>query len=125
MTNISHVPSQSLQFAERFMLEIPGFIDSEELKRLDEEDRKAPGLVFAALAAYVERSLDDVVGVAARIIEDAAAADDGELHNYLVTEIFEQWHDADPRDHARLVLSLGPHGRRLYDQWMNLIVPRA
>jgi hypothetical protein len=125
MTNIQHVAGQSRAVAQRFVTEVPGFAGSDEYRRLDQEEREKPGFVFSALGRFTQFASTDALEVATSIIEDSAATDDQELHNYLVTEVFEQWDDTETGTRARLRLALGPNGRRLYDRWMNIVVPKA
>ena len=125
MTDVQHVPGQSEAFARRFATEVSGFASSDEYQLLDKEDRQRPGLVFAAVAKYLENADDDEVLTAAQIIEEAASTDDGELHNYLVTEIFEPWQSIDIDSRGRLLRFLGTRARRLHSQWTGVIVPSA
>jgi hypothetical protein len=125
MTGAQHIPGQSPAFIERFTREVPGFADSAEYQQLDAEERQLPGFVFSALARFVQSAPDDALIAASTIIEDSVRTDDEELHNFVVTEMFEQWEDAQPKVRARLRGALGIHGRTLYDRWMNIIVPKA
>lgn len=125
MTDMLRVPGQSEMFAQRFVRDVAGFATSDEYQVLDDEDRRRPGLVFAAVAKYLENADDRTVQGAAEIIEDAAATDDGELHNYLVTEFFEPWQSVGARTRERLLRFFGPQTRRMRDRWTGSRVPSA
>lgn len=125
MTGVRHVPGQSGVFAQRFVRELSGFGDSREYQALDGDERQRPGLVFSAAAEYLETAEDREVLIAAKIIEDAALSPDGELHNYLVTELFEPWESIDPKTRAKLLRSLGPKASALHARWTSVYVPSA
>jgi hypothetical protein len=117
MKDTIHIPGHSAPFARRFLQEVPGF--AEDFRGLsDTVDSVPAGLVFAAAARFCRLGGKNVLAATAAVIEDAANTEDDELHNYIVTEIFEDWDDAEPDTKARLLEALGPEGRKLYERWL-------
>jgi hypothetical protein len=105
--------------------EVPGFARSVEYRRLDAEERESASFVFAALAEYLLNAGAASLSRASEILEEGATSDDEELHNYLVTEMFETWNSCDAPTAQRMRRALGLHARGLYDRWMNIVVPKA
>jgi len=98
--------------------EVPGFLDSEEYRLLDSEDRKVPGLVTAAFTRYCEGLQEaDALERCYAVIEKLATSSDPEVQNLVVTEIFENLQGSD-ESLVKVKEQLGPESRRLYQQWM-------
>jgi hypothetical protein len=98
--------------------EVPGFLDSEEYRLLDSEDRKVPGLVTAAFTRYFEGLREaDALERCYAVIEKLAVSPDPEVQNLVVTEIFENLQGSD-ESLGKIREQLGPESRRLYQQWM-------
>ena len=116
------------EFRDRAATSIPGFVDSEQYGLLDADDRKIPGLVFAALAAYVlvleERILKGTAAAGASIaiehalhvFEEMAASGDDQLKNLLVTEVYENWDESEASELLRS--RFGPEADALYRRWI-------
>jgi len=116
------------EFRDQVTTSIPGFAVSDQYRLLDSEDRKVPGLVFAALAAYVLTLQEHILkgGEAASfspaidrtldVIEAMASSGDDVLTNLVVTEIFENWNQPEASEVLRH--RLGPKADALFRRWL-------
>lgn len=105
---------------------VPEFLDTEEyvgLKNLGRDLAENPGLVCAAFARYICRILDagsahsNLVERCFNLIEEWASHSDPEIHNYIVTEIFENVRLPKSAE-GQFRYRLGANSRHLYEVWM-------
>jgi hypothetical protein len=115
MTNFTIIPP--MDYEGELLRRVPRFALSAQYRALRDEDRKYPGLVFAAFARFMETSIADNAAVeeCRQAIEWFASKDDPEAHNYIITEVFETFRQ--PEISRELLL---PQSRALYDRWIGV-----
>jgi hypothetical protein len=114
--------------APKLLLEaLPAFGQSDEFRALDEEERKAPGLVCAAFAKHFLRlhqalsRADDTQRVELEqcyaVIERLASSPDPAVKNLVVVEILENV--SDPKTlQSEIISRLKPNSLSLYNRWV-------
>lgn len=104
---------------QKLLDEIPEFKDSKEYKLLTSESRNILGLVCSSFAHFSERLIlehikeeKSLINRCLQFIEWMSASKDSDLENYVITEIFEVFHDE-----MLMYDYLLPKSRQLYDRW--------
>lgn len=126
MPNFKMRPDNSGLILASLRRVVPEFFDTEEylgLKKLGRDLAEIPGLICAAYARYICRILDgqtshsNLVERCFNLIEEWASHSDQEIHNLIVTEIFENVRL--PKSGERQFSDrLGASSRRLFEVWM-------
>jgi len=119
--NFILVGNKSNTVSEFLIQEVREFSNSDEYLRLDDEDRKSPGIVCGAFANYISRiygeggSIDSILDNAFNAIESLSSVHDSEVENLIVTEIFENIHF---EEYPMLIQKLGSESMALYKHWL-------
>ena len=101
--------------------EVSGFPNSDEYLRLDDEDRKSPGIVCGAFANYISRiygeggNADYILDTAFNAIESLSLVQDIDVENLVVAEILENIHFD---EYPELIQKLGSKSKALHDRWL-------
>jgi hypothetical protein len=113
MINFTLVPPTN--YVAELLNLVPAFRSSVEFGSLDEHERANAGLVFSAFAKFMEASVGNELAMqeSRNAIEHFASRNDPEVHNLLVTEVFESFRE--PQTTKNLLLA---KSRQLYDQWI-------
>lgn len=113
MSNFILIPPPN--YVTQLLSLAPSFGTSRDYQSLDVKDRVCPGLVFSAFASFMEASLDNppVLAECCNAIEQFSSSNDSELHNLLVTEVFEAFRQPEISKNVLL-----PKSRGLYDLWI-------
>ena len=97
------------------------FSASDEYLRLDDKDRRSPGIVCGAFSNYISRIYNNsgggsvVLPSAFAAIESLSSIEDQTVQNLVVTEILENIRfDEFPE----LVQKLGSKSRALHERWL-------
>lgn len=115
------VESKSAAVSEFLTQEVKGFSKSDEYLRLDDEDKRIPGIVCGAFAIYVSRIYRESGGEsisldsAFRAIESLCQWQDADVENLIVTEILE---NISFNDCPNLLQRLGCKSLSLYKRWV-------
>lgn len=119
--NFILIESESNKVSDFLVQEVSGFSGSDEYLRLDDEDRKSPGIVCGAFANYVSRiygegsNADSFLDNAFNVIESLSSIQDSDVENLVVTEILENIHfDVYPE----LIQKLGNKSKALHKRWL-------
>ncbi|WP_200348833.1 hypothetical protein [Halochromatium glycolicum] len=119
--NFILVEGASNKVSEFLVQEVSGFSNSDEYLRLDDEDRKSPGIVCGAFANYISRIYGErgnaglVLDNAFNAIESLSSVQDSDVENLVVTEILENIHFD---EYPELIQKLGSKSKALHERWI-------
>ena len=119
--NFILIKDTSNKITEFLIQQVIGFADSDEYHRLDDEDRKYPGIVCGAFASYISRiygqggDIDLIIDNAFDVIESLCLKQYSDVENYVVTEILENIHF---NEYPELIGKLKNKSKLLYDRWL-------
>ena len=119
--NFILIQDTSSKITEFLIQQVIGFADSDEYHRLDDEDRKYPGIVCGAFASYISRiyeqggDIDLIIDNAFDVIESLCLKQYSDVENYVVTEILENIHF---NEYPELIGKLKNKSKLLYDRWL-------
>ena len=128
MPDFEILPSAYSALPEFLLRTVPGFADSPEYQRVAEH-RDLPGVVVGALRPFLVRletasqtgklAADEAMSLegAYQAIEAMASANDPNVQNAVVVEIFEHLHAA-PRVVEAIRGNLHPESQALYSRWI-------
>ena len=118
--NFILVEGKSNTIPEFLVQEVSGFSESDEYLRLDDEDKKFPGIVCGAFANYLSRVYSKggnaaIMESAFKAIEALSSVQDSDVENLVVTEILENIHFD---EYPELIQKLGSKSQALYERWL-------
>jgi hypothetical protein len=125
MRSFLFVESEYSRVADLLLSGVPGFQDSLEYERLNETERRLPGVVAAAFfvrfqdAELSERLVDrdaTTLASAYRVIEQLAESSNGHIKDLLQDEIFENIR-ASEATWGGIESRLGPVSKTLLRDW--------
>jgi len=119
--NFVLVEGKSNTVSKFLVQEVSGFSESDEYLRLDDEDKKFPGIVCGAFSNYLSRvysegrNADAIMESAFKAIESLSSVQDSDVENLVVTEILENIHFD---EYSELIQKLGSKSQALYERWL-------